>query len=50
VADTGFYYHVAYTLAAVLYGGYLASLWRRRRAVRERRARLAADLAASRGA
>jgi hypothetical protein len=32
--DTATYYHLAYTWAAVLYGGYAATLWRRTRRVR----------------
>lgn len=34
--DTATYYHIAYTWAAVLYGGYALSLWRRARRVRAR--------------
>jgi hypothetical protein len=34
--DTATYYHIAYTWAAVLYGSYALSLWRRARRVRER--------------
>ena len=34
--DTSAYYHAAYLAAAVLYGGYLLSLWIRARGVRER--------------
>ena len=34
--DTATYYHIAYTWAAVLYGGYALLLWRRARRVRER--------------
>lgn len=32
--NTATYYHVAYTWAAVLYGGYALVLWRRARRVR----------------
>ena len=31
MADTAFYYHTAYAVAAILYGGYVLSLWRRGR-------------------
>jgi hypothetical protein len=34
--DTAAYYHIAYTWAAVLYGGYSLLLWRRARRVRAR--------------
>ena len=34
--DTSAYYHAAYLAAAVLYGGYVLSLWIRAREVRER--------------
>jgi hypothetical protein len=34
--DTSAYYHAAYLAAAVLYGGYVLSLWIRARGVRER--------------
>jgi hypothetical protein len=34
--DTASYYHIAYTWAAVLYGGYSVLLWRRARRVRAR--------------
>lgn len=33
--DTGFYYYVAYTVAALLYGGYMASLWWRAKNLRK---------------
>jgi hypothetical protein len=33
--DTSFYYYAAYVIAAVLYGGYVASLWWRARNVRK---------------
>lgn len=29
--DTAFWYHLAYVLVAVIYGGYALSLWWRRR-------------------
>lgn len=29
--DTSFWYHLAYVLVAVIYGGYALSVWRRRR-------------------
>ena len=35
------YYHAAYIVAVTVYGLYTASLWRRRRLVRARRARMA---------
>jgi hypothetical protein len=34
--DTSFEFGLAYTLAVVVYGGYIASLWRRSRRARER--------------
>ena len=34
--DTSFEFGLAYPLAVVVYGGYIASLWRRRRCTRER--------------
>jgi hypothetical protein len=34
--DTARYYHIAYTWAALLYGGYSLLLWRRARRVRSR--------------
>lgn len=34
--DTSTYYHAAYAAAAVLYAGYVLSLWIRARRVRER--------------
>lgn len=33
--DTAFYYYAAYIAAGVLYGGYVASLWRRARRLRK---------------
>lgn len=36
VPDTSAYFHAAYIAAAVLYGGYVLSLWIRMRRVRER--------------
>lgn len=33
------YYHAAYIIVAVAYGGYALSLWRRRRRVRDELAR-----------
>jgi hypothetical protein len=36
VPDTSAYYRAAYIAAAVLYGGYVLSLWFRARRVRER--------------
>ena len=35
--ETSAYYHAAYVVAALLYGGYALSLWVRARHVRERR-------------
>lgn len=29
--DTSFWYHLAYVLVAVIYGGYALGVWRRRR-------------------
>jgi hypothetical protein len=34
--ETAAYYHVAYVAAALLYGGYVLSLWLRARRVRAR--------------
>ena len=34
--ETSFYYHAAYTAAAVIYAGYSFALWRRARRVHER--------------
>lgn len=31
VPDTAYWYHFAYALAAIVYGGYIVSLWWRRR-------------------
>lgn len=33
--DNAFYYYAAYVAAAILYGGYVASLWWRARKVRK---------------
>jgi hypothetical protein len=33
IPDTAFWYHTAYTVASVVYIGYIVSLWRRRKAV-----------------
>ena len=33
--DNGFYYYTAYVLAAVLFSGYVASLWWRAKKVRK---------------
>ncbi len=33
--DTSFYYYAAYVLAAVVFGGYVASLWWRARSTRK---------------
>ena len=35
--DTAVYYHAAYVVVALLYGGYAVSLWVRSRRVRDRR-------------
>ena len=35
--DTASYYHAAYVIAAALYGGYAASIWRRARKVTKER-------------
>lgn len=43
--DTASYYHIAYTWAAVLYGGYSLLLWRRARRVRARLDAVARPLA-----
>jgi hypothetical protein len=40
--DTAAYYHVAYVVVALLYGGYAATLWLRARAVRDQLRRSAA--------
>jgi hypothetical protein len=45
--DTSAYYRAAYTAAAVLYGGYVLSLWIRARRVRERMRPMPRDRAAS---
>ena len=34
--DNAAYFHAAYIAAAVIYGGYIAVLWSRARALRER--------------
>jgi len=36
IPDNAGYYHAAYAAAAVIFGSYLAILWRRARAVRSR--------------
>ena len=41
MADTGSYFVAAYTITGLMYAGYAASIWWRRRALAERRARLA---------
>jgi hypothetical protein len=34
--DNAGYFHAAYIAAAIIYGGYVAALWARARALRER--------------
>lgn len=40
MADTGSYFVAAYTIIGLMYAGYAASIFRRARAVRERRRKL----------
>jgi len=47
--DTSAYYRAAYTAAAVLYAGYVLSLWIRARRVRERMRPMSRDGAESHG-
>lgn len=37
IPDNAGYYHIAYVVAVVLYGGYAVTIWVRRRSVRRRR-------------
>lgn len=48
MADTGTYFVAAYVVVAVMYLGYAASIWRRRRDLETRRARLGAPPPAAR--
>jgi hypothetical protein len=44
IPDTAFWYHTAYSVATVVYLGYIVSLWRRRRSVeRQQKPRGAGD-------
>jgi hypothetical protein len=47
--NNGVFYHAAYTIVVVLYGGYSLSVWLRSRQIRRRLAELDASPAEGRG-
>jgi hypothetical protein len=47
--NNGAFYHAAYTIVVVLYGGYALSVWLRSRRIRRRLAELDASSPAGRG-